>query len=644
MASFLDINENMSLSQEPDEFEVAPTPPKRLRQNSGRDTNQNNSTMSHRHSRDWETWNSDTLADKLNEAGLHDEAKIFKDQQIVGCVLTRLTEEHLDRYGISKLGKKLQVMKFIEEVKQMETVDIVLNESKRKVFNDPIHGHIDLHPLCVRIIDTPQFQRLRFLKQLGTTYFVYPGATHNRFEHSLGVCHLAGRLVRAIQRRQPYLNITEKDILCVEIAGLCHDLGHGPFSHLFDGKFIPYMCPGTKWKHEDASTMMFHYLIEENNLRPVFEKEGLSVEDITFIVEQIAGPKKNLERGKWPYEGRRRDKSFLYEVVANKRNCIDVDKWDYFARDCHMLGIRNNFDHNRCIHFARVLEVEGELQICSRDKEVGNLYDMFHTRSTLHRRAYQHKTTNIIDTMIVEALVKANDYIKFAGKNGREVKMSDAIHDMVAFSKMTDFVFFMILYSNEPKLKESKEILANILRRNLYKCVGQTQLKHNSVISKEEVPRITREIMSKMDPDELECSNLKPDQIVVHLVYLDYGMKDKNPVDNVRFYSKENPNTAVRVRKDQVSNLLPETFAEQQIRVHCKVVEPRTLEMVKRAFRDWCKDRNLPAPKGGEVNSLELTPVTKQTSPATPQNGVQNGTSKDSTPDSAGKFKSRLSF
>ena len=55
-----------------------------------------------------------------------------------------------------------------------------------QVFNDPIHGHIELHPLCVRIIDTPQFQRLRYLKQLGSCYFVYPGATHNRFEHSLG--------------------------------------------------------------------------------------------------------------------------------------------------------------------------------------------------------------------------------------------------------------------------------------------------------------------------------------------------------------------------------------------------------------------------------------------------------------------------
>uniref|UniRef100_A0A3Q3GFH5 HD/PDEase domain-containing protein n=1 Tax=Labrus bergylta TaxID=56723 RepID=A0A3Q3GFH5_9LABR len=108
-----------------------------------------------------------------------------------------------------------------------------------QVFNDPIHGSIELHPLLIKIIDTPQFQRLRFIKQLGGVYFVYPGASHNRFEHSIGVGYLAGKLAEALRSRQPDLDITDRDVLCVQIAGLCHDLGHGPFSHLYDGLFLP---------------------------------------------------------------------------------------------------------------------------------------------------------------------------------------------------------------------------------------------------------------------------------------------------------------------------------------------------------------------------------------------------------------------
>ncbi|KAF6714557.1 Deoxynucleoside triphosphate triphosphohydrolase SAMHD1, partial [Oryzias melastigma] len=93
-----------------------------------------------------------------------------------------------------------------------------------KVFNDSIHGHVELHPLLVKIIDTPQFQRLRNLKQLGGGYLVYPGASHNRFEHSIGVAYLAGVLAKTLQENQPELKITVRDILCVQIAGLCHDL------------------------------------------------------------------------------------------------------------------------------------------------------------------------------------------------------------------------------------------------------------------------------------------------------------------------------------------------------------------------------------------------------------------------------------
>ncbi|KAL1281520.1 hypothetical protein QQF64_000323 [Cirrhinus molitorella] len=106
------------------------------------------------------------------------------------------------------------------------------------IFNDPIHGHIELHPLLVKIIDTPQFQRLRHIKQLGGTSRVYPGTTHTRFEHSLGMAYLAGSMIKVLQQKAFQKTkqdlADEKDVLCVQIAALCYNLGHGPFSHLYE--------------------------------------------------------------------------------------------------------------------------------------------------------------------------------------------------------------------------------------------------------------------------------------------------------------------------------------------------------------------------------------------------------------------------
>lgn len=117
--------------------------------------------------------------------------------------------------------------------------------------------------------------------------------------------------------------------------------------------------------------MMFEHLLNENDIHKEFEKYGLTETDKMFIKELIGGPltsEMSSQPSAWPYGGRPEEKSFLYEVVANKRNGIDVDKWDYFARDCHCLGIPNNFDLRRYMKFARVLDVNSRRQICTRDK------------------------------------------------------------------------------------------------------------------------------------------------------------------------------------------------------------------------------------------------------------------------------------
>ncbi|KAF8926125.1 SAM domain and HD [Haplosporangium bisporale] len=154
-----------------------------------------------------------------------------------------------------------------------------------KYINDPIHGHVLLDHTVLSYIDTPQFQRLRDLKQLGSAYYVFPGATHNRFEHSIGTSHLAGELVERFRDTQPELEITESDVKCVKLAGLCHDLGHGPFSHIFDNEFINRAIPGSTWTHEQGSEMMLEYLVEDNNI-------DIDAEELSFIKDLIMGERR----------------------------------------------------------------------------------------------------------------------------------------------------------------------------------------------------------------------------------------------------------------------------------------------------------------------------------------------------------------
>ncbi|XP_071777168.2 deoxynucleoside triphosphate triphosphohydrolase SAMHD1-like [Centroberyx gerrardi] len=551
---------------------------------------------------DFMSWGVEETCGYLHEMFLEEWQHKFREHKITGVRLSYLSETELETMGIGPRGVRLQILHCFRKLWQIAA-------EPDKVFNDPIHGHVEMHPLLIRIIDTPQFQRLRNIKQLGGTYYVFPGASHNRFEHSIGVGYLAGQLVQALNDRQPELLISRRDILCVQIAGLCHDLGHGPFSHMFDGMFIRKARPGIKWKHETASLAMFDYLVSDNGLEPVMEQHGLVLpEDLVFIKEQITGPldiTASLSQGApWPYKGRSEDKSFLYEIVANKRNGIDVDKWDYFARDCYHLGIQNNFGYRRFLKFARVCEVDGKKQICTRDKEVDNVYHMFHTRYWLHRRAYQHRVGHIIETMITEAFLKADQHIQIEGSGRRMFTLSTAINDMEAYTKLTDHVFEQILNSSSSELAESRQILQNIVYRRLYTFVGQTQA---NIPMEDNQDEWERAVATSEPPCTIQGVNLKPEDFVVSVINMDYGMKEENPINNVRFYCKNDPTKAMKIRENQVSKLLPERFAERLIRVHCKKTDVRSLQAAKLHFDQWCKDMKLPEPQVGD--SVELTPV-----------------------------------
>lgn len=152
---------------------------------------------------------------------------------------------------------------------QKELVDIV---------RDDIYGEVRIEDLYGKIIATPEFKRLKNIGQLGATPFVYPNANHSRYEHCIGTMHVANNLITNLEKFQREEICFEKHIL---IAGLCHDLGHGPYSHTFDNHFLQIRFPELNWTHEQCSVDLFEHLVDANYI------DGLSKEDIELIQDLI---------------------------------------------------------------------------------------------------------------------------------------------------------------------------------------------------------------------------------------------------------------------------------------------------------------------------------------------------------------------
>ncbi|XP_019626185.1 PREDICTED: deoxynucleoside triphosphate triphosphohydrolase SAMHD1-like [Branchiostoma belcheri] len=435
-------------------------------------------------------------------------------------------------------------------------VDTVKEESLSKVFQDPIHGSIELPEICVAIMDTPEFQRLRHIKQLGLTCLVYPTAVHTRFDHSIGVCHLADEMVQALRRRHgpssSYpIDITEEEHLCVMIAGLCRNLGFGPFSHLFDQRFM-------RNKKKDytplaMSVKIFGEICKEPTIENLLQKYKLDKEN-KFIEELINPPPGLWEKDStrsayktpWLCEGRGQDKSFLYLIVKNTLNGIDVAKWDYCARDCYFLGISNSFDHQRLLKYARVLQFGGRSEICFKFKEAFHLYNLYRMRHILHTRAYQHTVKNAIEIMFSKALEEVEKSLTNREKTNLNMLFGEGnlpgkVDNVQDFLSLTDDIYRRILLCPHRDIANARAILEKIEKRQLYKLVEEAT--YNDKVKQEEILQRTWRALTDLDsPAEMAY---------IETVRFDYGVNREEPLRNVHFFTKTEPNVPFFLRQEQ---------------------------------------------------------------------------------------------
>ena len=409
---------------------------------------------------------------------------------------------------------------------------------KTKTLYDPIYKYITFPEKIWKIIDTPQFQRLRRLKQLSTTSFIYLGGNHTRFEHCIGTGYLSRDLVK---KGFKSLN-TENNyfIDCVSYAGLCHDIGHGPFSHTFN-RVLNSLGFGQNWEHENFSEDILKYLIDFNYI------DDIDNDMLKLIVSLIIGDKKVKTEHDW-----------IYQIVANKTNSIDVDKFDYICRDIYHLGIPTlSVDYGRVFMDINVIDEK----ICFNENNILTLSSIFESRYTLHKKVYQHNKNICIDTMVRDALTLSNDYFHFENciNNAEKfLELDDSIIDIIKnFSSNSD----VDLLENH-KLKKAEKIINDLYNRNIYRFVGEILIPNNQYY----IPDINDFLSYDNPKDDFY---LTKDDIEIKKTSIDYGYGNKNPFQTIYFYNPKVPEKCFKKLQSH-SILTPEVFKEYYIKIICK--------------------------------------------------------------------------
>jgi HD superfamily phosphohydrolase len=322
----------------------------------------------------------------------------------------------------------------------------------KKIYSDiidPIHDFIRVYDHELEIIDNPIFQRLRRIRQLSGAHLTYPAAQHTRFEHSLGVMHIASQAGQALKEKEI---LKSDDIETLRLAGLLHDIGHGPFSHLFEE-----IIQQKKISHEDFGKN----LILKSEIGDTLSKNGYDKRSIAKVA---------FGDSKYQY---------LNEIVSG---ALSADMMDYLLRDGYFTGAEHaKIDHKRLTQSLDVYKKKLALERSA----LYSFESMMHSRYQMFKAVYFHKTVRSAEVMLLEALRLSDDEFGFTSFNMNE------------FVKLTDeYVLSMLLSSKSSKLKRARKFAEDYQNRKLLKCVFERILTSKTLLGKIKTNEI-RSLLSK---------------------------------------------------------------------------------------------------------------------------------------------------
>lgn len=310
---------------------------------------------------------------------------------------------------------------------------------------DPIHGLIEYNDTEEKIINSQIFQRLRGIKQLALASLVYPGAHHTRFEHSLGVMHLAGKVGKC-------LNLQDEKIL--RLAGLLHDIGHGPFSHVSEQIIEKHIDNSilNKYKAQNVQELMSILFIEKN-------------EEIKKIIstDELDKVKALLQK---------QDRRTLNKDIVS--GPIDVDKFDYLLRDSYFAGVKyGTYDLDKVIESLSPVDISrNDQQLGIREEGIYSIEQLLLAKYHMNVQVYQHRVRRITDAMLVRG-------IEFALNEGLE-----EIEKIYKFREDDEYLNNFIKFDDEGIFRSiiaqsngwAGKFFERLRRRHIFKEVFQVEI------------------------------------------------------------------------------------------------------------------------------------------------------------------------